>query len=335
VIRTPPPDGTPPAGLRTGSTKRIHRMIRLRRLRTAGPFVDRLACVEPGGRQWLDRAWRALYRGDYQLAAYAAGISRQFEETDQSALILARAAAGMDLFEEAVMAAQRAVRLAPGEPEHQLTLAGVFEELGNVDAALHCYRVAERLAPSLDAARVGQALALAEGGHARQAEHLLEELYAGAADRGPVGDCLGLVLVEAAEEVPRLRIGETYLVASPEEITAMRAKLDRAAEVARDPELLSRIGEIRRYVETCARRQWLGRRLSRSRTRLVYLGLFLLACVGTAALVFLDGWPAVLLLAALLPLGHITYDLFRYTWVPRWKLNRLAYERDRIPEGFR
>ena len=71
----------------------------------------------------------------------------------------------------------------------------------------------------------------------------------------------------------------------------------------------------------------------------MYLGLFLLACFGTAALVLLDGWPAVLLLAALLPLGHITYDLFRYTWVPRWKLNRLAYERERIPvppeEGFR
>jgi Flp pilus assembly protein TadD len=324
MIRAALVDDAPLAGGGTGSTREIRKLIRQRRLRTVGLAVD---AATAGGRQWLERAGRALSRGDYQVAAYAAATCREHEETTQASLVLARAATGLGHFEEAVVEAQRAVRLAPDEPEHHLTLAAVFEDLGNVRAALRSYQAAERLAPDSGPVRVGRALALAEAGDTPGAERLLESLYAAGRDRRLVGDCLGLVLVEAAEQVPQARIGERYIITTPGEIAMMRAKLTRAAEVAADPELSARIDEVRRYTDACARRKWLNVGLFRGSVGSMYLSVVGLLGVGAITLVGVGAWPPVLLVVALPPIGRVGYDLVLNYWVPRWRLNRQACER--------
>jgi tetratricopeptide (TPR) repeat protein len=257
----------PLAGNRTRLT-RIREKIRQQWLGTG---------IKPDGQPWLDQAWRALSRGDYQVAAYAAARSMEDGATVQSALIRARAAAGLGRFEDAVIEAQRAVRLAPDEPDPHLTLAGIFADLGNVPAALRSYRAAERLTPDATVPCVGRALAFAQSGETDRAERLLEAMYAADPDRWPIRDCLALVLVDAAERVPRVCLGERYVITAPSEIAAMRAKLTRASTVAVDDELRTCVGEVRAYVEACTRRDW-------SRPRL---------------------FP-----------------------VPRWKLNRLACDRE-------
>jgi len=315
-------------------------MIRHRRLRTVSPAVDPtpsdlgpvaepVAADTSNEQQWLDRAWRALSRGDYRLAAYAAGMSREHKETAQSALILARAAAGLDLFEEAIVEAQRAVRLAPDEPENHLALAGIFVDLGNRQAALRCYQTAERLVPNSSEARIGQALVLSQSGNISSAERLLESMFASGSERHTVADCLGLVLIEAAERIPRMRIGETYVITSPQEIAAMRAKLARAEEVAQDLDLLACIAELRAYVETCARRTWVSGRLLRGRTGWTYLPVLAVLGFGMTAFQSTGSWTVMLLLSASLLVGSAAHDLLVHTWVPRWKLNRFACDREK------
>jgi tetratricopeptide (TPR) repeat protein len=260
-------EGAPLAGDRAAWTRPVHEKIRQRYLQTTARSPDAAGTATPDGARWLDQAWQALSRGDFAWA-YAAGLCHTQEETAQGAVVRARAAAGLGRLDEAVLEAQRAVRLAPEEPDNHLTLAGVFADLGNVPAALRSYRTAQRLAPGSAAASVGHALAVARSGDARAAEQILESLYAVGTDRQMIGDCLGLVLVDAAEQVPRVRAGERYVITTPAEITAMRTKLDRAAVVAVDADVRACLDEVRSYVDACARRTWSGPRLPVPRWKL-------------------------------------------------------------------
>jgi hypothetical protein len=281
-----------------------------------------------GPRQWLGRAWGALAGGDYQQAVYAAGKARRYGETAQASLLLARAEAGLERFEDAVVEAQRAVRLAPDEPEHYLTLACIFHDLGNWEAALGCYRTAGRLAPDSDAPSLGKAMVLVQTGDLAGAQLLLEAVYARSPDNRTAGDCLSLVLIEAAEQIPEVREGETYFVTSRREVAEMRARLDRAAEVTRDPDLLACVAKIRAYVDTCARREWLTQRMFQSRTGRICLALLAILGGGVAAAPVLSESPIPFLVAMTLPVGRIAHRLLLYAWVPRWRLNRSAHERE-------
>lgn len=259
MTRTQAVDGAPFASDRIRSTRTVREKFRRQRLTAVHlpPGQDRRArATSPRGPSWLDRAWSALAVGDFIQAAYAAGMCRGQGELAQAALIRARATAGLGLLGEAVIEGHRAVQLAPDEPDHHVTLGEIFAELGNMTAAARSYRNAERLSPDSTGARVGWALLAAQAGETAQAEQLLERVYATGQDQRLAGDCLGLVLVEAAERVPRVRQGERYVITAPEEITRMRVKLARAVTVAVDPDLHVRIGEVRTYVEACARRAW-------------------------------------------------------------------------------
>jgi tetratricopeptide (TPR) repeat protein len=333
-----------PLGADAGVCSRaIGRNIRQRRLRGIVLGVrltgaDRspppsIPLAPTGAPHWLGRAWRALACYDYHQAAYAAAMARRYGETAQIALVLALADAGLERFEDAIVEAQRAVRLAPQEPEHHLTLAGIFEDLGNWSAALRCYQAAERLDPDSDAPRIGRALVLMQSGDNRGAQRILEAVYARDADNQTAGDCLSLALIEAAEQVPVLRDGETYFITSRQEIEAMRARLTRAAEVTRDPKLLDCVAEIRGYVETCARREWLIRRMFRRNDGWLLLILLALLGSGFAALLLLDVPVALLLVAAVSPVGPIAYRLLLNSWVPRWRINRWNQERERPQPG--
>jgi len=275
------------------------------------------------GDGWLDRARCALAAGDYHAAAFAAQQASSSPATADVLGILARAHAGLGCFEEAVTEARRAVQLAPRDAENHLTLAGVFEELGNWSAALQCYQVAERIGPDPTAARAGTASVLLRLGDGAKARRILEAIYARSADKRLAGDHLGLALTEVAEQVPRVRDSHTYFITSPEEIDQMRVLLGRAAEVTGDPDLRAGIARIRAYVEACARHVLLPTRLFRG-----VPGYACLALVGVLlAVAFAVPWFGVApFVAGISAAGAAVFGLVRYARVPRWKLNQWAIE---------
>lgn len=293
----------------------------------SGPAVATPA-VPGAGDDAFGRAWRALAMGDYHTAAHEAGTARQRSgDTPAVCSILARANAGLGRLEEAVVEAHRAVRLEPRDAEHHLMLGGVLEELGNWQAALQCYQNAARLAPGSDAPLLGTAALLTHLGDVDQALVILEAIYRRNQGESVVGDQLSLALAEAAEQVPQVRDDETYLVTSPQEIALMRTLLRQAAEVTRDPDLQADIASIRHYVDRCARRELLFGRVFGSQSGRVYLASAAGVSAVVAVLPLAGRVPVPVLLVAVLVAVLGLAGLVRHACVPRWKLNRRAYER--------
>ncbi|HET8657958.1 MAG TPA: hypothetical protein VFM55_03060 [Micromonosporaceae bacterium] len=234
-----------------------------------GPAVARPG-AGPVRDDWPDRAWHALVNSDYHTAAYEAVMARhRYGDTPQAWSVLARASAGLGRLEDAVAQAHRAVRLEPHGAGHHLILASVTEELGDWDAALQCYRDAERLAPGWYVPLLGTAAVLAHLGDTERALVILERAHFWSPDRPVVGDHLGLALAEAAERVPLVREREAYALTCEGQIALMRTLLRRAAEMARDPGLQAEVAGIRRHVDRCARRELLTSALLCSRSRQV------------------------------------------------------------------
>jgi Flp pilus assembly protein TadD len=294
---------------------RLHQRLRTARITTTG-----VGEVATGDNYWLGQARRALMMSDYHTAVYAAGIARQqYGESAQMWNVLARADVGLGRYADAVLEARRAVQLAPDEAEHHVVLGGVLEEMGNGDAALGCYRVAQELDPEADEPRTGRASVLLRAGDVDQAVRILEAAHD--RDRSTVGDHLGLALLAAAERVPRIRDGDTFLVTGADEVRRMRALLSRAAAVAHDPDLRAGIARVRRYVDLCGHREWVPARVVSGAP-----GWALLVAAGVLVLVAgvwnEAGWVALALaVAAVLGVGW-------HGRVPRWKLNRWAQDQE-------
>ncbi|HZN77209.1 MAG TPA: tetratricopeptide repeat protein [Micromonosporaceae bacterium] len=293
--------------------------------------ISRRSYVPPqsDGTGWLEHARRALATSEFHTAAYAARKARhQNPETAEVWTVLARAHAGMERFEDAVVEAQRAIKLAPKDAETHLTLASVFADLGNWTEALRYYLAAAGLDPRCDAAHVGAASVFLRNGDPYAARRILEDVYARTADPRVAGDYLALALTEVAELVPEVRDHDTYFITSDTEIASMRTLLTRAAKVAHDPDLQAGIARVRRYVDGCARREFVSSRMLNSslgRLGLATAGLLIASATVTVVLL---GLSVPVLGAAALALTAVGYGQVRYTCVPRWRLNRLAHERE-------
>jgi Flp pilus assembly protein TadD len=289
------------------------------------------APTQQDGNGWLDHARRALATSEFHTAAYAARKARhQCGETAAVWSVLARAHAGMERFEDAVVEAQRATKLAPHDAEAHLTLASVFADLGNWTEALRCYLAAVGLDPTCDAAHVGTASVFLQNGDPHMARRILEDVYARTDDPRVAGDYLALALTEVAEQVPEARDHDTYFITSDSEIAAMRTLLTRAATVVDDPELRAGIVRVRRYVDGCARREFVPNRLLRSlrgRLGLVAAGLLTSTIV---VMLLLPARSVAVLVATGLALVAVVAGLVRHVRVPRWRLNRWAHEREKV-----
>jgi Flp pilus assembly protein TadD len=323
------------SGNRIASTQSIRWTIWQQRLRSVGSGGDRTAdprssaTAASPGETWLDRAWRALAAGDYQSAAYAAGMARRYGETMQTPLVLACADAGMASFEKAVLEAQRAVQLDPYDAERRLTLGGIFEELGNWNAAERCYLAAARLAPRSDAPHVGRASILMRVGDVAGAVRILETIQARGSAEPLVGEYLSLALVQAAEQVPRIRDSDTYVITAPAEITQMRARLARAAAVTRRPDTRASIAAIRAYVDRCARCEWAVGQALRRLVRRGSAGSLGTAAVAALILAAAAARAVSPVVAVMVILSAAAGILIGYGCVPRWKLNRWASDDER------
>jgi len=311
-------------GADRGAAKaRIERLIRLRTE----------ALLPAGAEGWLEHAKRALATSEFHTAAYAARQARhQSGETAQVWSVLARAHAGMERFEDAVVEAQRAVRLAPQEAEPHLTLAGILVDLGNWDAALQCYKAAAAMANGSDAARIGTASVLLLTGEMHRARRILEDVYARGADEpgrpNPAGDYLALALTEVAEQVPVVRDNDTYFITSEAEIARMRELLDRAASVTRDPDVHAGVARVRRYVEACARHEFVASRLPHWCPHWVCATVAVLLLIGIVWLAVILGWLIPVAVIGPLTGAAVAYGARRYAQVPRWRLNKWAHDRE-------
>jgi tetratricopeptide (TPR) repeat protein len=277
------------------------------------------------GRDWLDQARREdrAERDDQAWHDVAGHDEPADEPADDTAAVAARAANRLALahaargrLDEAVVQAQRAVRLEPAHAAHHLTLAAILEELGNWSAALRAYTTAAQLEPDCDAAHLGAAGALLAAGDPGAARQILEEIYPRSADQRRAGDSLGLTLAEVAEQVPRSREDDTYVITAREEIVQMRTLLTRAARVAHDPDVRAEIDGVRRYVDGCARRVFVAERVLHTATG----RLWLLAVLGLglwAAVAPLAAQRAVAVALAVTAAGC----LLHHALVPRWRLN--------------
>jgi Flp pilus assembly protein TadD len=278
-----------------------------------------LAPVAPSGREgWLDLARHAMSVKDYRTAVRAAEEGQTAQDRYVEAWsIIARANSGLGRLDEAVFAAQRAVQLEPSNPHHHYTLAAVFEELGDWANALRCYETLARLDPASELPQIRTAIvAQSSGDHAR-ATAILERLYASGRDQELAGDYLAMVLMDAAEKVPRVRDGDGYAITSPDEIRHMRDLLAQAAEVTSNPDLLAEIADTQSYVARCASSEVIWRRIFGKWGRR-YLILALL--LWFVAIRFPGAWPLVVLLVVG---GGVSLVL--YARVPRWELNRLTH----------
>jgi tetratricopeptide (TPR) repeat protein len=317
---------------RTVSGQDIKRKIREYRIASTPPKPD---LVNNGrGRDWLVRARQALARGDYHAAGYAAGVAiYRYGDSGQAWSLLARADAGLERFADAVVEAQRAVTLEPHNADHHATLAGILDELGNQQAALQCYQVAQRLDPGCVAHRVGASAVLVQCGRMEEALDILEDTYAFGVDSEVVGDCLGLALVGAAEQVPQVHGADgVYVVTMPAEIVQMRRMLQRAALVSCDTLLRAEIGWVRDYVDACARREFvIGRLAGYLRGRMYALMTAVVTAIALAgALIARHDNPVSTVIAAVVAVLTVA-AVIRYVRVPRWRINKWAVAADDEP----
>ncbi|GAA3219476.1 J domain-containing protein [Actinocorallia longicatena] len=294
-----------------------------RRLATAPPTRQP---VDPtsGMGDWLDQAKRALAINDYYTAGYAAREARQYHgDSAEVWAILARANAGLGNFGDAVVEAQRAVALEPGNADNLFTLATIFEELGNFGGAVQCYEQAIQLTPHEDMPKIGLGSALLRAGDANRALHVLEAVFAEANDRALAGDYLGMALAEVAERVPRVQNGQSYVITSPVEITQMQSLLHRGLQVAMDPEVRSGLGRALAYVESCGRYQFMWQRVLSGGC----LSLFLIGGAFFGGLIALSGLAAgsvgAFLFFGLVSAG-CSFALYKFAFVPQWKVNAQA-----------
>ncbi|HEX6076019.1 MAG TPA: tetratricopeptide repeat protein [Micromonosporaceae bacterium] len=274
---------------------------------------------------WLVQAHTALSVNDYFTAAYAAREARRtVGNTVEVWSLLAQANAGLGRYEDAMVEAQHAARLEPGDPDHHLTLAGILESLGNWEAARQSYEAAVRLDPHSDAPKLGVASTLMGMGRTDEAIALLEELYAVRQDTGLAGDYLAMALLEAVERVPRVQGGDSYVITSSQEIDRMRTMLARARQVAQSPDLTNGIVSAEDYVNRCAGRTFLPYRLTGFLGRTLGVALLILLCIGSFS-------NDLAMFSVVLVLGGA--GLAWHATVPRWKINKWAHQEELARSG--
>jgi tetratricopeptide (TPR) repeat protein len=276
-----------------------------------------VAASPSGDEDWLALARNALNINDFHTAARAAAEARRTNERSAEVWsILARANAGLGRTDDAVFEAQRALQLEPDNVDHRYTLAEIFEQLGDWHNAMQTYEYLARLEPNSELPRFGIASVYLSAGDHTRAIGLLDQLYETGQDRRMAGDYLAMALMNAAQEVPRVREDDGYAITAPDEISRMRNMLDRAVAVTQDPDLQSDIASMRHYIDRMAGREIIWGRIF-SRVGLWWVGASALSvcCSG------FDNDFAVI--AALVIFGGAA-GLVAYALVPRWKLNRMA-----------
>ncbi len=237
------------------------------------------------GTDWVELARRYLSSNDYNSALYAAREARNAGVTTAEVWsLLCRANAGLNKLDEALYEAKQAADLSPADPQVHIDLGSIHETREEWEPAYAAFHAAYALEPAEDGPRVAMALVRANQGRMTEAVNLMEQTFAQAQDREQVGSLLALCLVQAAEQVPRIKEGDAFYITSPQEIDQIRRMMARARQVTTDPEAIAAVVDMEKYVNKCAARTFsFGAMISDGFFRLGAFLLLVTVCVATCA----------------------------------------------------
>ncbi len=283
----------------------------------------------------LERAERALAINDYRTAAFFAEEAARTAASPRAWNLRARAYAGQDDHQRAVVAAQEAVDMEPGNPMYHIDLGIIHQALDEPDSAVAAFEQAAELAPE----DLGPRLLIADlhlsGGRYQEAVALLEQVHREHPDDRDTRNMLAAALHDRAQAIPADRTETVYAITAKQEIAEMRPLLDRAASlVVDDPELSAVIDETREYVAQQEQKVFDFRALFRIPVAEGPAG-----CLVVSFLVLLFLSPALTAVATVTAFSDGVFDmgfvlllvtaLLCWGWwsslvVPRWKQNRRA-----------
>jgi Flp pilus assembly protein TadD len=291
-----------------------------RKLAAEGPRTQSSTAQASSGTDWVDLSRRYLGNNDYNSALYAAREARNSGvATAEVWSLMCRANAGLNKLDEALYEAKQAADLKPTDPQVHIDLGSIHESREEYEPAYRAFEAAHRLDPVEDGPRMAMALIRGEQGRFDEALTSMEALYTNCQDRDQVGRQLAILLVQTAETVPRVQDKTTYVITSPEEITRMRQLLGRARQVTNDPQALSAVVDMEQYVDSCASRKFIFRRmLGDGFFRVGFLPLLLSLCVCSSS----TTWSVALLLIG----GGLIYLGVQRARPPLWKINYWAHQ---------
>ncbi|MFI6393884.1 hypothetical protein ACIBHY_43605 [Nonomuraea sp. NPDC050547] len=198
---------------------------------------------------WLQQARDYLAIGDYNSAAYCAREARNtLGASAEVWSLLARANAGLGNLNEALYEAQQATSLDAANPDRQLELGGVYEELEQWDRALSCYEQVNRLTGGSEEADLGIAGSLANQGRYSEAIPVLEKLHLHGSNKRMAAYYLADVLLAHAETIPVAKQDDGYYITSAEEIAQIRIVLNRVRTLSDDEQIMMRLADQEQYL---------------------------------------------------------------------------------------
>lgn len=280
---------------------------------------------------WLDQATAYLARGDYHSAAYAAReATHTSRNSPESWWIRSRASSGLGRLDDALYEAKQAVSQDTSNGEYHFHLGCVAEEMKNWSLALNEFQTASRLDASAPMYELAVGGVYLQNGMPSKALPIVERVHRANPNDQNATYYYTAVLVDLAEEVPRVRSGDGYVVTTAEEVTRMRELVRRASAVKKvPPEVRTDISQITGYLDRME-----ARKLSPPITALIpsscggvlLFAIFMLspiwlAIAGIAAMS--DGHGGGFL-ALLLGIG-LGIVFFKLSWVPNWKVNARMY----------
>jgi len=268
-----------------------------------------------GDRDWVALAQKYLTENDYPSAAYAAREATQRQGNNAETWSLrAQANLGLGRLDDALYEARQAAEIEPGNSGYLFNLAQVQESSGQWQAAIASYEMVARLDPGSPGGKLGVANVLLQNERAEEALLVTDELSRRFPKDSTVGYYHGWALVGRAEQVPRVKGDDSYVVTSEAEMQTMRDLLSRAQAATGDSDVREAVRHVEVYLDRIARR----------RVNVPFgnpVGYFVVAFFGV-----LIGFSGIGsgsgggFLFGLLCLGVVA-AMGAAAWVPGWKVN--------------
>lgn len=293
------------------------------------------AATSGDGGDWIGQTKHYLAVGDYHSAAYAAReATQQAGNTAESWYLRSRANAGLDRYEDAWYEAQQASQMEERNPEYRFNQGMVAETMGRWPQAIEAYRSAARIDPDVPMYELAVGGVFSQTGQYKEALDTISRVYSRFPNDDNANYYMGMALIDAAENVPRIKDGDGYVVTSPEEITQMRSLLTQARTMKNlESETLAGIDNIENYLVRMEKKQF----------NKNALGSFVGAgadsgCSGVALAIALLFVPIIMVLSGfgsisnggflwvLLGAAGLVLEYFIF-WQPGWKINRKIHGR--------
>lgn len=280
--------------------------------------------AQAGSRDWVALAEEYLAQNDYHSAAYAAREATQTEGNSARAWNLrGRANAGLSNLNDALYEVRQAAEIDGNNAQYHFDLGSVCEQMERWRDALIAYETSARLDPISLLYRVSVAGVYLQNDLPDKALPLLEELHRAHPKEEMVNFYLAGCLHDLAEQVPRHREENSYMITSPDEISRMEALVERANGLDHnDRGLQTSLNSITTYIETCKQSKFSPPPFLANRGLGGIAVPLLVPIVGVFVALgsFAESPGAGFFL--LLMFGLIGFWVFKLFWVPGWKRNQ-------------